>query len=178
MAALAAVCVAVSVPLAGPARAQRVALTPANSQVGYIVFAFGLFPIRGAFQRFNGVAVVDGTNPLACHVDVTIDVASLHMAEPYRQRQALEPDMLAAARYPFMHFSGRCVLPALVGALNMHGVSRPVSLVMRRSHGGIIATGTLYRQDFGILGLPHMVGSQVRIRLATPAPAALLQALP
>jgi polyisoprenoid-binding protein YceI len=158
--------------LAGPALAQRVPITPANSQIGYTVFGLGLVPVHGAFQSFDGVAVLQSAHPLRCSIDVTIQVASLHMANPHRQQQALAPDMLAAGRYPTMHFTGSCQAAAIAGSLTMHGVSHPITLLLHRTSSGLSATATLRRQDFGITGLPHLVGSQVRLKLSTPAPDA------
>lgn len=175
--AIAAACLLCAVTSA-QATAQALPISPANSQVGYVALAFGLIPIHGAFQRFHGVAVLDSVHPLACHVDVTIDVASLRMADPFRQRQALEPDMLAPDQFPTMHFTGRCQPGGLAGTLTMHGVSQPVSFVMHRTASGFTAWGALRRQDFGIDGLPHLVGSQVRIKLTAPMPPAFTTAPP
>jgi polyisoprenoid-binding protein YceI len=164
--------------LATPALAQRLAITPANSQVGYTVFGFGLLPVHGAFQQFAGVAELSRANPRACNIDVTIQVASLRMASPYRQQQALAPDMLASRRYPTIHFIGACRAAGITGVITMHGVSRPLTLLLHRTSAGLTAIATLRRQDFGIDGLPHLVGSQVRIKLTTPAPEAFRVAEP
>ena len=93
-------------------------------------------------------------------------------------RQALEPDMLAPDQFPTMHFTGRCQPGGLAGTLTMHGVSQPVSFVMHRTASGFTAWGALRRQDFGIDGLPHLVGSQVRIKLTAPMPPAFTTAPP
>jgi polyisoprenoid-binding protein YceI len=164
--------------MAKPALAQRLAITPANSQIGYTVFGLGLVPVHGAFRQFAGVADLSSTHPAACSIDVTIQVTSLHMANPGRQRQALAPDMLAASRYPTMRFTGACQASGIGGTLTMHGVSRPLTLVLHRTSAGLSATATLRRQDFGINGLPHLVGSQVRLTLATPAPESFRVAAP
>jgi polyisoprenoid-binding protein YceI len=164
--------------LAAPALAQRLPITPANSQISYTVFGLGLLPVHGAFQHFDGAAVLSSTRPMACNIDVTIQVASLLMANPYRQRQALAPDMLAASRYPTMHFIGACQPGGIAGTLTLHGVSRALTLQLRRTGTGLTATASLRRQDFGINGLPHLVGSLVRIKLTTPAPDVFRVAAP
>jgi polyisoprenoid-binding protein YceI len=161
-----------------PARAQRLPINPTNSQVGYVVLGLGLLPIHGQFQQFDGNALMQRTAPMACTVDVTIQVQSLHMASLLRQQQALSPTMLAADRFPTMHFLGHCERPGIVGTLTMHGVSRPVTFALHRTANGLVATGTLRRQDWGINGMPHLVGSTVYIKLTTPAPESFRVAAP
>jgi polyisoprenoid-binding protein YceI len=174
---IAGACIALSAA-SHAATAQEFPVTPANSQIGYVVFALGLLPLHGSFEQFRGTVRLRNAQPLACDVDVTFQVASLRMDDAARRQQALEPDMLAVDRFPTMHFTGQCQPGTLSGTLTMHGVSRPLTLALHRTSTGLMATGTLRRQDYGIDGLPHLLGSQVKIRLTTPAPEIFRAALP
>jgi polyisoprenoid-binding protein YceI len=145
-------------------------LDPSNSRISYTVNVAGLFPVRGAFRQFHGTVRADAAHPGACQVDVTVDVASLAMDSPARRRRALAPGMLDAAHYPTMHFTGACAPPGLAGALTMHGVTHGLALTLRPAHGRLAATGSLRRQDYGVTGLPVVIGSRVVIELSAPLP--------
>jgi polyisoprenoid-binding protein YceI len=117
--------------------------------------------------------MLDPALPEMCRVDVTIDVRSLHMADPDRVKQALEPDMLDVAAYPTMHFDGVCQSTQTLGNLTLHGVTHPVALNTKREDGVIESTGTLNRHDYGINGLPNLVGQTIRLRFTTKVPDAV-----
>lgn len=165
---------ALAATLSGASHAQTLVLDASNSQVGYTVEALGVLPVRGEFQQFHGLTQRDPAHPSACRVDVTVQVGSLKMDDPARRRQALEPDMLDAARFPTMRFTGACAPPGIAGKLTMHGVSHPLTLALQSAHGRMTATATLHRQDYGVAGLPNLVGSRVIIALNTPLPPAAL----
>jgi polyisoprenoid-binding protein YceI len=153
-------------------QAQTMTLDATNSQVAYTVEALGLLPIRGVFQQFHGVTRRDPAHPASCQVDVTVQVTSLKMDDPVRRRQALQPDMLDAGRYPTMHFAGACGPSGIAGKLTMHGVSGPLTLALHPGRTRMVATATLRRQDYGVSGLPDLVGPRVVIALTTPLPGA------
>jgi polyisoprenoid-binding protein YceI len=167
----AAACLAAALA-AAPAHAawRPLQLDPTTARISYTVFALGLLPITATFQKFHGVALQDTSHPGTCRIDVTIDVASLHMDDPDRQRQALAPDMLDAADFPTMRFTGACAARSIAGKLTLHGVTRPVTLVMQRNGPQVRCTGTLARRDFGILGLRGLVAANVRLRLVVQLP--------
>jgi polyisoprenoid-binding protein YceI len=148
-------------------------LDPASTTVGYTVYALGFIPIAATYERFGGTIELDAANPASCKVAVTIDVGSLHMADPDRVKQALAPDMLDVAAYPTMHFAGACQGSQTVGTLTLHGVSHQVALTTKREDSVIESTGTLNRHDYGIDGLPHLVGQTIKLRFTTKVPALL-----
>jgi polyisoprenoid-binding protein YceI len=165
--------VSTAVSLALPpaqAAVRRVALDPGMAQIGYTAFAFGILPIPATFDRFSGTIEQDTAHPGVCRLQVTVDIDSLQMADDQRRRQVLGPDMLDAARYPTMRFSGGCQAAHVIGTLTLHGVSRPLSLTMQRKGGEVNCVGTLARRDFGIFGMRALVGQKVRIRLNVHLP--------
>jgi polyisoprenoid-binding protein YceI len=155
-----------------PARAadRLVPLTPPTTRIGYTVFAWGLWPISGSFDRFQGLVTQDPEKPGACRIEVTVDIESLRMDDPDRRQQTLGPDMFDAAHFPNMLFAGHCAPQSIVGTLTLHGVSRPVAFAMHREGNQLICEGTVLRRDFGIVGWRDVVSPRVHIRLSVRAP--------
>ena len=149
---------------------REVPIDPTNTRISYTVFALGILPITATFQRFHGLAVRDTARPGACYIKVVIDVDSLHMDDPDRRRQALAADMLDAAHFPTMRFTGACTDQAVVGNLVLHGITRKFVLAMQRDATQVSCVGTLARRDFGILGMRDLVAPDVRIRLSVRLP--------
>ncbi len=165
---------------AAPARAdtQRLPLAPPATTIAYTAYALGVLPIHAVFDRFSGSVTVTRANPLRCTIDVSVDVASLHMDNPDRQREVLSADMLDANRFPKMLFTGSCTPAGIAGVLTLHGVTRKLTLVLHQARGQIICTGSLRRYDFGVNGLSGIVASRVRLQLVTAAPQGLRLAAP
>ena len=55
----------------------------------------------------------------------------------------------------------------------MHGVTQPLSLAPQRAGDEISATGSLRRQDFGVVGLPGLIGRRVDLLLSVTLPPGL-----
>jgi polyisoprenoid-binding protein YceI len=154
----------------GPKPVQTLALTPATAKLGLTVYALGLFPVAGAYASFSGTLDIDPANPDFCRVTVTVDQASLNMGDPTRTRKALAPDMLDAAHYPTMRYSGTCDGSTMGGTLTLHGIARPLSLTLRRSGTTVAGEGRLIRHDYAIDGMPHLLGQVIKIRFSTTLP--------
>jgi polyisoprenoid-binding protein YceI len=107
-----------------------------------------------------------------------VDGESLQMGDAPRTRFALSPSLLDAAHYPSLRFTGNCNSARTVGALNLHGVTRPLILVEKRRGNRIIATGTLHRQDYGIRGAPGWIGGSIAITFSVDLPASIAAQLP
>ena len=149
---------------------QPVPLAPPASRLRYTVYALGLMPIQADFERFAGSLEYDPAKPANCRVRIKVEVASLHMDDPDRNRIALGVTMLDAAHYPSMRFSGRCQGAKLVGDLTLHGVTHRLSMTVSRNGTHVAATGVVQRREFGIKGLPGLVGEHVRFRLDADLP--------
>ncbi|HTR15745.1 MAG TPA: YceI family protein [Acetobacteraceae bacterium] len=146
-------------------------LQPPSSEVGYRVYAVGIFPMDAAFGKFQGTVTLDPATPGNCSVDLTVDVNSLTMADPDRRKQALEPDMMDVDHYPTLTFHGHCQsADSIIGDLTMHGVTRQVEMKVSREEGRLITTGKIRRSDFGVNGLPNLLGETIRIRFSTALP--------
>lgn len=163
----------VLVPASSLAAPVELPLAPPATSIGYTVYALGLFPIAATYQRFSGTVRLDPAAPSFCQVSMTVQVASLAMADPARVRQALAPDMLDAVAYPTLSFTGTCQGSRAVGQLTLHGVTHDFAMQTRRDGASLVATGTLDRHLYGVDGLPHLVGRQIRIRMITTLPPGL-----
>ena len=152
---------------------RQVALTPPGTSVQFTTYAMGLFPLAGHFNNFTGELHVDPNNPNTCAVTLDISVASLQMADPGRTRDALSPSLLDAATYPHLTYQGSCAGGHASGMLTMHGVTRRLELTATRQGDTVTAQGTLRRQEYGVTGLPGLLGRTIRITFAVSLPDGL-----
>ena len=153
-----------------------VPLVPGSASIGYTALVLGLFPIEATFQRFSGAITTDPGRPASCAIHVQIEIASLQMADPARTAQALGPSMLDAAHYPTMRFDGNCDTSGVSGVLLLHGVSRKLHLSGHWDGDTILSTGMVQRRDYGITGLPGLVGQRIAIRFSMKLQKAALEA--
>jgi polyisoprenoid-binding protein YceI len=149
---------------------RQIPIDPSMTRISYTVFALDLIPVTATFERFHGAITQDPAHPDACTIQVTIDVTSLRMDDPVRLHHALAPDMLDAAHFPTMQYTGACADKSLVGNLTLHGITHPLTLAMQRDGPQVNCAGMLLRRDYGILGMTGLVGSGVRIRLDVHLP--------
>ena len=150
-----------------------VVLGPATARIGLTVLAVGAWPVPGQFERFSGQLTVDPTAASDCRVSVEVEVASLRMAGAGRTRLALGPSLLDAVRYPRLAYTGTCSTSESSGQLTLHGVTRPLSLTPHLDGDKVNATGSLRRQDFGVTGLPGLIGRRVDLLLSINLPPGL-----
>lgn len=155
--------------LAGPAAAEprSLPLDPAHAEVAFRAYAFGLVPMEGGFSRFSGVLVIDPAAPGTCRVDISVEVASLHMPDPAIRDDVLSPRLLDAGSFPRLAYSGACAADGIEGVLTLHGVARPLRLAVTREGARYRAEAALRRRDWGITGRPLMAGPTVRIAVST-----------
>jgi len=154
-------------PQAAPAAPQTLPLDPSRAEVQFRAYAFGLLPIDGVFSRFSGTLTVDPQVPAACHVEISVAVASLTMSNEAIRRDVLSAAMLDAARFPTLDYNGACQEHVITGTLTLHGATHPLQLAISNVQGRYSAEAALRRADWGILGRPLIAGQTVRIRVST-----------
>ncbi len=159
------------VPPAACAATRTFALTPATTSLNLTVYALGLFPLPATYPSFHGTLELDSDHPDFCRVSITVDQRSLHMADPDRVRKALAPDMLDAAQFPTMSYTGTCRGTQADGMLTLHGITRPFDLDMTRVGDRVTGEGRLNRHDYAVNGMPHMLGETIKIHFATTLPS-------
>lgn len=156
--------------LLAPARAQQAVPLPPGSRITIRVYALGLIPMDGRFDRFHGWLRYDPANPKACQVSVEIEAASLQTSLSIARDTALGPQFMDVAQFPEMAFQGACQGDAVDGDLLLHGQTHPFSLTREPSRAGgtLVASGRLRRADWGITARRFTVGSTIRIRVEIP----------
>jgi polyisoprenoid-binding protein YceI len=177
--------------LAGMASAEprRYVIDPAPRQIvihvgksGVLGFAGHDHEVVGAVTQ--GTAVIDQQRLEASSVELAFDAASLRVTGrgepagdvPKVQEAMVGPECLDAARFPVIRFRSQAIAVArggqgaydlaIRGELTLHGVSRPVQVLVHvvLQNGSVTATGsTKIRQtEFGIK--PISVGGVVKVK--------------
>ncbi len=164
------VCALVCIQTAAAAQPKTYDLTPATTKLGLTVYAMGLFPLPAQYQNLSGTLQIDPGHPGFCRVSITVEQDSLHMADPDRVRKALAPDMLDAARYPTMSYTGTCQGQSTAGDLTIRGITHPLALSLKRVGDLVVGEGSLIRRDYAVTGMPHLLGQLIKIHFSTTLP--------
>lgn len=146
------------------------AINPATSTVTFRAYAMGVIPLDGAFQRFHGSVAITAAAPLACDIDVQVEVASLVMEDAGRTPDVLSAELLDAGHFPVLAYRGRCAGDKISGLLTMHGQTHPLTLRIDHDRDVYTATAPVRRADWGVVGRPMTAGATVRIRFSTRLP--------
>lgn len=146
------------------------AIRPDTAQAGFTVHALGFWPFHGQFGRFDGVVQFDPAHPGACSVSVSVDLASLHMADPAMQADVLSANLLDVADYPALLYRGTCDGAAVDGIMTLHGQSHPLRLRLQAQRGRWVAEGRFRRAEWGITGRPMLAGPMVEVRFSVARP--------
>lgn len=170
-----------------PALADDYEIDAAHTHVGFQVSHFGFSETYGVFKNVSGTLLLDEAKPETSKVDVTIDVASIDTGDEKRDEHLKGADFFDAKQFPAITFKSTKVEVAgkdsanVTGDLTMHGVTKPVSLVVKlnkagespivKGHyvAGFSALGKLNRSDFGIKTYVPMIGDEITIAISTEA---------
>jgi polyisoprenoid-binding protein YceI len=161
-----------------PTPAPTTALDPAHSRFGFELRTRWGQRIEGNFPRYEGsVAVLpDGRR----QVRIRLATASVEVAGPERYaRFARGPSFLDAERHPWVEFTSEPYAGELVraggplrGTLNLHGVSRAETFVLKPSacerpaHDcDVVAHGRVDRAAYGLQTWRWAVQDDVRFNL-------------
>jgi len=159
-------------------------LDPAHTAAQFSVRHLAVSTVRGAFTKLNGSVLYDPANPGKSAIQVTIDAASVDTRVEKRDNDLRRPNFLDAQKYPTITFQSKKVEAAgegklkVTGDLTIHGVTKEVVLDVDgptpaikdpmgpgRLRMGASATTKINRQDFGVSGLPAVVGDEITITL-------------
>jgi polyisoprenoid-binding protein YceI len=173
----------VSMALAATAAAQSATwqIDPNHTAAQFAVKHLGVSTVRGAFTKVSGSATYDATDLSKTRLDATIDATSVDTRVDMRDKDLRSPNFLEVEKYPTITFhaksaSGTAGKLRITGDLTIHGVTKEVvldvdgpSAPMKDPWGnqriGASATTKISRKDFGVSGLPAVVGDEITITI-------------
>jgi len=79
-------------------------LDPSHSRIGFVARHAMIAKVRGAFNEVSGTATIDGANPSASSLEVTIQAGSIDTRDANRDGHLASPDFFDAATYPAISF--------------------------------------------------------------------------
>ena len=140
---------------------------------------------RGRFNQTRGKVTLTPESS-AGSIQITIDTASINTGLADLEEHLRSKDFLNAAQYPEILFSSDKLsfnkdrLVAVDGNLTLHGITRPVHLVVDYFHCGMNmismknicganATTTIKRSDFGVDKYAPLLADEVKIALQIEA---------
>jgi polyisoprenoid-binding protein YceI len=165
-------------------------LDPSHTHVGFVARHLMVSKTRGSFPAVTG-SIVIAEDPLASHVDVSIETAGVETGDERRDAHLRSGDFFAVDEHPVMTYRSTAVSEAgpghwtVEGYLTVRGVTRPVLLdvtfegAVQDPWGGVrigfAATGEIDREDFGLTwnqaleGGGFLVGKKVILEIEAEA---------
>jgi polyisoprenoid-binding protein YceI len=159
-------------------------LDPQHSSAQFSVRHLGVSTVRGAFTKVSGSVVYDAANLNKSSIQTTIEAASVETRVDMRDNDLRSPRFLDAQKFPTITFQSKKVEAAgagklrVTGDLTIKGVTKEVVLDVDgptpaikdplgkdRLRMGASATTKINRNDFGVSGLPGIVGDDITITL-------------
>ena len=140
-------------------------IEPGQSAVNFSVKHMVLTTVRGKFTDFSGILELEENDLTKSSVSVRISAASITSENAVRDKDLRSANFLDIEKYPEITFISHRVVQQndgylLVGALNMHGVSKEVSIPFTyngkvKDLAGKMRVGfeghvTINRKDWGI----------------------------
>src|SRR5215204_693819 len=126
-------------------------IDPAHTRLGFVARHAMVTKVRGAFNEFEGSAVVDGTDLSRSTGQLTIQAASIDTRNEQRDAHLRSNDFLAMEEYPQITFVATSVRQAspttleVTGDLTIRGVSNSVTIPV-----GFEGSAVINRKDYGI----------------------------
>ena len=166
-------------------------IDPNHTSAQFSVRHLGVSTVRGAFTKVSGSATFDPADPSKTALDATIEATSVDTRVEMRDNDLRSPNFLNAAKFPTITFHAKQTKSAgagklqITGDLTIHGVTKEVVLDVDgptapikdpggNQRIGASASTKVKRQDFGVNGLPAVVGDEITITID----AELIQAPP
>ncbi|HOC14128.1 MAG TPA: YceI family protein [Propionicimonas sp.] len=141
-------------------------LDPSHSRVGFVARHAMIAKVRGAFNEVAGTATIDGANPSASALDVTIQTASVDTRDANRDSHLASPDFFDAAQYPTITFKATDFAVTddqtveVTGDLTIKDITRPVVVPFTfegvatdpfgNERAGFEGQVTINRKDWGL----------------------------
>lgn len=116
-------------------------LDPSHSRLGFVARHAMIAKVRGAFNEVSGTATIDGPNPAASALEVTIQTASVDTRDANRDGHLRSADFFDAETYPTITFKATgfeitdSETVAVTGDLTIKGTTK--SVVVPFAFGGV-----------------------------------------
>ncbi|MDZ4658582.1 MAG: YceI family protein [Bythopirellula sp.] len=167
-------------------RADSYALEPSHTSVIFGISHMGLSYTYGRFNQVAGNYVLDEANPAASNFQMTIPTASIDTNDAKRDDHLRGPDFFNAKEFPTITFQSTAVkaekndkgetIYQVTGDLNIHGVTRKVTLPLRllkvgpgmqgEMRSGFLCETRLARSEFGMTNMIPGIGDDVAITIS------------
>jgi polyisoprenoid-binding protein YceI len=173
---------AVLLSLAGlTAHADTFKIDPVHSSIAFSIKHLGVTDFYGRFNDVSGQVVFDKADPSKSSVEVTIPVESIDTHNEKRDQHLKSPDFFNAKQFPTIVFKSKSVEGSgdtykATGDLTLHGVTKPLTLEIKRGpdgkgmegeiRGGGEARFTIKRSDFGMNFMQGALGDEVTVFLS------------
>lgn len=165
---LATVSTIVAMSLPAMAFASTWNIDPEHSNIGFKVRHLMVSNVKGHFDKYSGVIVIDDKDIAKSKVEVTIDTASINTNVQKRDDHLRSADFFDVAKFPTMTFVSKKVAKAgkdklkVTGDLTLHGITREVVLDVDgptaeikdpwgNIRRGAVADTKINRKDFGLV---------------------------
>ncbi|MEO7457511.1 MAG: YceI family protein [Gemmatimonadaceae bacterium] len=140
-------------------------IDPSHTTVEFSAKHIMFTTVKGRFANVDGSITIEGDNPAASAVSVTMETASIDTRNEQRDGHLRSPDFLDAAQYPAVTFASTKIVGdkdafRMTGDLTIRGTTRPVTLdVTYEGQGtdpwggeriGFSAAGKIDRREFGL----------------------------
>ena len=141
-------------------------LDPAHTRIGFVARHAMVTKVRGAFNEFEGTAVVDGADLRRSSATVTIAAASIDTRNEQRDAHLRSNDFLGMDEFPQITFVTTGVESTgassfeLTGDLTIKGTTNPVTVPFEfegaatdpfgNLRAGFEGSVTINRKDYGI----------------------------
>ncbi|MCU0449867.1 MAG: YceI family protein [Bernardetiaceae bacterium] len=141
-------------------------IDPAHSEIQFKVKHLMITTVTGSFAKIGGLAQTDGDNFNNAHIEFTADIASVSTNNEQRDAHLRSADFFDAEQFPQLKFVStnfRSSSPdqyTLEGNLELHGITKPVSLAVEftgiqkdpwgNTKAGFELQGKINRKDFGL----------------------------
>jgi polyisoprenoid-binding protein YceI len=156
-------------------------IDPVHSSIGFSIKHLGVSDFYGRFNDVSGQVVFDKADPSKSSVEVTIPVESIDTHNEKRDQHLKSPDFFNAKQFPMIVFKSKSVEGTggnykAIGDLTLHGVTKPLTLEIKRGpdgkgmegeiRGGGETRFTIKRSDFGMNFMQGGLGDEVTILLS------------
>ncbi|MFJ8357230.1 YceI family protein [Streptomyces sp. NPDC093984] len=141
-------------------------IDPLHSTIGFSVRHAMISNVRGRFDRFEGLLILNGSDPSRSEGYVSVQTDSIDTGIPDRDTDLSGPAFFDSATYPLMSFRSTGIFPLgddefrLAGSLRIKDIELPLDIDLvfggagDDAHGqrrvGFEGSATLRRSDWGL----------------------------